>query len=419
MRKLLVVAFHYPPDNSSTGVLRTLKFTQYLLAHGWLSEVISVPESLYANRDEELRRRIPPEVRVHRVQARDAKQTFGWRGRYPAFLEVPDRFWTWYFSGRRRGARLASDGSFSAIYSTSPLSTAHLIGWGLKRKTGLPWIADFRDSWVDDLLGPLRRRVDGWLERRVVTAADYVLMNTPAMHRYYVKTYADLPAAKFVVIPNGYDEEDFTDLTLSRPDHFEIVYAGALNAEHRNPEPLLAALAETVRRGAIPREDLRLTFLGCGAYGTTDSFRRTLESHSLRDVTRIVADRVPYREALRQQAAASLIVVLVDDVTQGRDWTTMAVPAKLYEYVRLGNRTLVLATGQAVTEFLVSVGLPPPIPPSDTARVGAALRAAYDAHRTPGGRSAAGLPAGMERYERRSLTAELARLLDRLVGADR
>ena len=406
------MAFHFPPDNSSTGVLRTLKFTQYLLDHGWVSEVLSVPESLYANRDEELARRIPREVAVHRVWAADAKELFGLRGRYPAFVEVPDRYWTWYFAARKKGGELLRRGGFAAIYSTSPHPTALLIGRALKRRTGLPWVIDFRDSWVDDLLGPVRRRVDGWLERRVIAAADAVVLNTPAMHRYYVRNYADLPAAKFVTITNGYDESDFRGIALSRPERFEIVYAGAINDGNRSPLPLLRALAAARSRGWIGQQDLRLTFLGCGAYGTTDAFRRLLAEHGLGEATEVVDRRVPYGEALRRQAAASLVVVLVDYVAGGRDWTTMQVPAKLYEYIRLGNRTLILAAGQAVIEFLAGVGWPPPIPPNDTERVAAALRAAYEEHRQPAGGAPAQVARGMERYERRALTADLARVLD-------
>ena len=67
MRKLLVVVFHYPPDNSSTGVLRTLKFTQYLGRRGWGTEVISVPTGLYLARDAKLAEQIPSHTRVTRV----------------------------------------------------------------------------------------------------------------------------------------------------------------------------------------------------------------------------------------------------------------------------------------------------------------------------------------------------------------
>jgi glycosyltransferase involved in cell wall biosynthesis len=411
-RKLLVVAFHFPPDNSSTGVLRTLKFTQYLLDHGWQSEVLSVRESMYENRDPGLAQQIPPEVKVHRVWATDAKRVFGFRGRYPAFVEVPDRYWPWFFTARRAGRKLLAGGGFDALYSTSPHPTAHLIGLSLKRGSGLPWVIDFRDSWVDDLLGPVRRKVEGWLERRVVSAADAVVLNTPAMQRFYARNYADLPPSKFHLITNGYDESDFAGIELGRPSRFDVVYAGAINDQNRNPEPLLQALADIVRRGLVPLGDVQLTFLGCGAHGSSSAFARLLERYGLREATTIVPQRVPYREALRRQAAASLVVVLVDYLGGSRDWTVMQVPAKLYEYARLGNRTLVLAGGEAVSEFLVGVGWPAPIRATDTERVGQALCEAYREQRSELARTGGVAPAAIARYERRALTATLARILD-------
>ena len=114
-RKLLVIAFHYPPDNTSTGGLRTFKFTEYLLRHGWRSHVISVPTNLYRSLDPAGAARMPKEVTVERVWARDAKSVFGFRGVYPSWLGIPDRYWTWLFSGTRAGGgSLASGDSASA-----------------------------------------------------------------------------------------------------------------------------------------------------------------------------------------------------------------------------------------------------------------------------------------------------------------
>jgi hypothetical protein len=162
----------------------------------------------------------------------------------------------------------------------------------------------------------------------------------------------------------------------------------------------------------VPLGDVQLTFLGCGAHGSSPTFARLLERYGLREATTIVPQRVPYREALRRQAAASLVVVLVDYLGGSRDWTVMQVPAKLYEYARLGNRTLVLASGEAVSEFLVGVGWPAPIPATDTERVGLALCEAYRDQRGGLARTTSVAPAAIARYERRALTATLARILD-------
>jgi hypothetical protein len=108
MRTLLVVVFHYPPDNSSTGVLRTLKFTQYLGRRGWGSEVISVPTRLYLARDNKLAEQIPSHTRVTRVWAPDLSKALAVKGRYPGFAAFPDRYWPWLFQAVRARHRLAA-----------------------------------------------------------------------------------------------------------------------------------------------------------------------------------------------------------------------------------------------------------------------------------------------------------------------
>jgi glycosyltransferase involved in cell wall biosynthesis len=418
-RNLLVIAFHYPPDNSSTGVLRTLKFTQYLLEFGWRSEVISVPESLYPNRDPRLLEDVPPEVRVHRPWAADSRKLFGIRGRYPAFLGVPDRYWTWYFAATRKARAVLSDGRMDALYSTSPFPTAHLIALAVKRRSGLPWVADFRDSWVDGFLGPVRYHVDGWLERKVIAHADQVIMNTPATRRYYLCRYLGQPAAKFVTITNGYDENDFRDLDFSSGPAFEVICAGWLNDENRDPEAVLKAAALALERGWIPRDKLQLTFLGAGPYVNSKRFQDQLRHYKLLENTEVTVQRVPYREALCRQARADVVVILTDDAKRmaaNRDWTFMAVPAKLYEYLRLGKFLLVLSRAEAVRELLSDVRAPSPLLPSDTEGVATALHEAYlrRAHNpTPE------LDPAIRKYERRELARELARVLDGLTSGVR
>ena len=87
----------------------------------------------------------------------------------------------------------------------------HLIGLALKRKTGLPWVADFRDPWstmdyLDDFgLGPRARRLIAKMERAVVTAADRILVTSPGALR---EIGLD-DTSKGAVIPNGWDKDDF------------------------------------------------------------------------------------------------------------------------------------------------------------------------------------------------------------------
>src|SRR6266849_4746699 len=68
-KRVLLVAFHYPPDLSSSGVLRTLKFSRYLREHGWEPVVLTARENCYESTDPALLEQIPAGVEVRRTRA--------------------------------------------------------------------------------------------------------------------------------------------------------------------------------------------------------------------------------------------------------------------------------------------------------------------------------------------------------------
>ena len=416
-RRLLVVAFHYPPDNTSTGVLRTHCFTLYLEQHGWASEIISVNERMYksVNNDPPAP---PTHAKVHRTWAADAKELFGIGGRYPAFLGVPDRYWPWIIPGYRQARRVIAKRPVDAIFTTYPPVSALLIGLLLKRSTGLPWIVDLRDPWVEESMSPLRRRFESGLEKRVLTEADAVICNTPAMKRWFLARYPHLPESKFRIITNGYDESDFHSIEPAPIDKFEILYPGVVTSGNRNPAPLLDGLKRALDRGWLPRDTTQLTFLGTGPYGASNAFRQQISDNGLEDITDIQVDRIPYRKALRRMAGADVLVVLSQPPGDNPEakaewqWAQLQVPAKVYEYLRLGRPLLALVSEGAVAELLERVGGGAPISPKDPERIAAFLRDAYVAANEDRPEKAATVSPIMQEYNRERLTAELADLLD-------
>lgn len=416
-RGLLVVAFHFPPDNSSTGVLRSLKFTRHLLELGWRSHVLTVDPAIYSHRDPALETQIPPEVSVCRLPCRDAKQRWSIAGRYPAVVEVPDRFGSWRGPAIRAGRALIAEDAMQAIYSTYPVPSAHLIARALKRRSGLPWIADFRDPWAGGGGHGWRYRVDAWLERRVVTAADRVLANTDAARDDFVARYPDLPAERFVTLPNGYDETDFYDLPPPDRQHFHIVYPGSINRSNRDPTPLLQAIGALLRAGRLPRALTRITLLGCGAAGTQPWLRQLLTAEDLVDLTQVEIDRVPYRDSLHRLARAGLLVVLNEAAGETREdlaYARLMVPAKVYEYLRLQRPFLVLCGDGAIPQLLARTGGGAACAAADHTRIQAHIEQAFTDWQTGDGGSAPG--GAVSQFERRQLSARLAQELDRVCG---
>ena len=424
MKNLLVIAFHYPPDNSSTGVLRTFKFTEYLLDHGWRSEVITARSELYSSRNPLDADFIPAAIKVSRAWACDIKKAAGFRGIYPGWLAVPDRFWPWYFAARRAGAKAIRRGAVDAIYSTYPLPTAHLIGLSLRKRFKLPWIADFRDPWATDAGQGLRGCIESRLEREVVTVADRVICNTPAMRRNFLLRYPQLPQRKFVTITNGYDEKDVSGVVPKPSSKFQIFYPGTIDSENRNPRGLFAGIRRALDAGWLRSDDLLVTFLGCGPYAASAPFLNDLKAFALEPYVDLCRERIPYRDALERMAGADVVVVLSEnladdgDANRTRVWTAMQVPAKLYEYLRLGRPLLALVGDGAVKEFLEKTGAGVPIPSGATERIALALKHYYEfghfsaaAHKTSN--------TGISEYARENLTQLLANELHSLVAPQR
>ncbi len=417
MKNLLVVAFHYPPDNTSTGVLRTAKFTEYLPAQGWRSHVISVPESVYASVGPTGGGQISHDIRVERVWACDVKRTFGIRGYYPKWVSYPDRYWPWFFAARRAGLAAIRNRDVQAIYTTYPMPTAHLVGWALKRATGLPWVADFRDPWAIRSDTPLFDWLDARLEKIVVAAADRVICNTPAMRRHFLSRYPTLAKDKFVTITNGYDEPDFVGLVPTTQEKFEILYPGGIDSQFRNPRPLLEAISLAVGQGTIDKADLQITFLGSDNYGVSKEFQDDLARVELTTVTQVVPQRIPYKQSLGRMAGADLLVVMTDhrQRSEEMDWPSMQVPAKLYEYLRLGRPILPMVRQGAVAELLNDVGGVVPVSPGDIEAVANRIGECYRTRTAEPLTDKTIVPESIRRYSRENLTMMLARELDTLV----
>jgi len=149
MRNILMIAYHFPPVRVSSGIQRTLKFSQYLLEYGWRAIILSVKPMAYENVSDDQMAEVPENIVVKRVFALDTARHLTVKGRYFHWMALPDRWVTWCFGGVFAGLALIKKYHPKFIWSTYPIATAHLIALILHRLTGVPWIADFRDSMTE------------------------------------------------------------------------------------------------------------------------------------------------------------------------------------------------------------------------------------------------------------------------------
>lgn len=301
-------------------------------------------------------------------------------------LFVPDSYVVrWLPKALVEGRRLLGRTKVDAMLSSSPLDTCHLVALGLRRRAGVPWLADFRDPWIGNPFSPPRpgwaRRVNRRLERRVVGGADIVTC-VSEQHRSELRDR--YPAARVEVLPNGYDPIDLEGIEPAPGPEEEVtlVHTGSFYGV-RTPELLLSALH------LLP-DNVRLHLIG----GSSPAVEEMVDRHDL-DGRVVVTEPLPHREALARSLGADVLVVV-----PGAD---QALPAKLYEYAATGKPVLNVgpatsATGRAIEEWKIGSSAETP------EAIAAAVQSIGPVDQPP----------DLQEYERRAITERLAGLLEDL-----
>ena len=92
MKRLLMIAYHFPPLAGSSGIQLTLKFVQHLPKFGWEPLVLSADPRAYERTSDDLMAEIPDSIVVRRAFALDTARHLSIAGRYIAAMARPDRW---------------------------------------------------------------------------------------------------------------------------------------------------------------------------------------------------------------------------------------------------------------------------------------------------------------------------------------
>ncbi|HKZ10773.1 MAG TPA: hypothetical protein VJL61_08705 [Rhodanobacteraceae bacterium] len=409
-KDVLMVGFHFPPSTLSSGHLRLLAFAKYLPSFGWNPVVLTARGNIYEHSDPASISTIPPDVRMHRAFALDARRHMGIGGKYPSWLARPDRWVSWWPAAVLSGLYLIKRHRIQAIWSTYPIMTAHCVAHTLSRISGLPWIADFRDPVASSVSGKDRATVASQMrwEQRVMSRATCTVFTTPGAVRVGSSLYSSaLGEGRIQCIPNGFDEDDFAGIEIGRPSSeggpLHFVHGGVLYPEGRNPARFFEALAELKRTGALKASDIRVTLR---ASGSEDVYAEQLRQLGLTDIVTL-APYLPYKDALAEQAEADGLLLF-----QGERYDHQ-IPAKVYEYLRLGRPILGLVGENGDTAALLRKARGAVTAPLNSASAIAAKVLEF-IDLVKQSRNGMTSSADVQRYSRRHATQLLAGLLDRV-----
>jgi glycosyltransferase involved in cell wall biosynthesis len=408
---VLLVTMYFPPAGGG-GVARPTKLAAHLPELGFETHVLAPDDSKWLYRDDELA--IPPNVHVHRAKY------VGPRGRLPAEelhglegvdrmlrqaglfsrrLLVPDEFVSWGLTAIPAARRIVLDHGIDVLVTTSPPASLNLIGAAVQQATGVPWVADLRDSVaanpdrrVDRLAVRMKEQAQAMVARLVARQAEAVVTVSDAIS----EEMRDLGAKRVETIPNGCDFDDFEGLEYHPGDRFRITHTGTFFG-HRDPRPFLTALSEA-------GSDVVARFVG----GLRSTDREFAESLGLGARVEEI-EHVPRGSALELQRDSEALLLLLPEAG-GRGRT---VPSgKIYEYLAAERPILAAVPPDGVAAELVrraDAGVV--VAPDDVP----ALKAAIDGLRARWQRGALEngnmSPELKERLSRRTRSREFAELL--------
>lgn len=420
VKRVLLIAFFFPPRGGG-GVQRTVKFVKYLYEFGWQPTILTAPTTIPV-RDPSMEAEVPSQTAIVRVRGLTLPDCLPWRFRrwVTHWVLTVDEQVGWLPFAVREGSALLGQGGWQALYSTSTPYTDHLVAMRLKRESQLPWVADFRDPWLDNFAAafatPVHRSFCARLERNIVFAADRVLVISEPMRQQFLRRYPELPPAHVITLPNGFDPADFELVKpAARDSRFTLVYAGSLYGS-RTARPFLTALRQLLDDQTIPRDMLCVRFVGSPGYETA----QLVTEWALNDVVELVG-YLPHTESIAQQLSADALLLII----AGGANSEAVFTAKIFEYLAAAKPILALIPPGTAADLLTEAfgvealaGALCIVPPDDPAAIATALVTQITAWRE-GRLQGSPDPAVIGRYDRRRQTGELARILDELLDEQR
>jgi glycosyltransferase involved in cell wall biosynthesis len=378
-RRILVVSYPYPPM-PSVGGNRWLAMSKYLRRAGHEVEILTT--GAFGALDDD------SEHQVHRTKDLIAAGWLRTLLRRPPLPQaglaasedtpapmiatgtlVPDMYLaTWVPYAIASARQLLSQRSFDCIVTTSAYESTHLIPLALPGVRPA-WVADFRDGWTFHPHKPpyptvAQRRLDVWLERRVVTTAE----RTIVVERPVGEDLRRRLGVDAVHVPNGWDPELAADARSAQPPALDpkrlvLVHTGKLSGGWgRHPGTLFEAMSLLQERS--PAAAARIQVVLAGRLDVAE--RRLIESAGLSTMLSHVG-QLTRAEALALQGRADVLVLITaPDLV----WE---LPGKLFEYIGAGRPVLALAEGNEAARVVHETGVGWTVAPLDVPAIAQAL----------------------------------------------
>ncbi len=423
-KRVLIITYYWPPAGGP-GVQRWLKFVKYLPEFN-IEPIVFIPKNPnYPIIDESLASEVSKAVTIinHSIN-----EPYKWAGFFSntssktiskgiisdkkeqSFIEkamlfvrgnffIPDARVGWVKPSVSFLLDYVKKENIETVITTGPPHSVHLIGFQLKQKLGVKWIADFRDPWTTIgyhkqlKLTSASKAKHKSLEKQVLNTSDQIIVTSFTTK----KEFQNITNKPIEVITNGYDDEQRVDFKMDTK--FTLSHIGSLLSK-RNPEILWRVLNDLVNEHDDFSKDFQLNFIGSVSEKVLESLKNCNLSNYINEV-----GYLSHKEAVNCQKKSQLLLLIEIDSED----TKCIIPGKLFEYM-VSNRPIVAIgpKGSDVEKIIKETNTGHYFNYSDYESLKRIILEHYKAYQN---KTLHSHPICLQKYHRKALTKSLANLL--------
>ncbi|MDD2636379.1 MAG: hypothetical protein PHW82_12885 [Bacteroidales bacterium] len=361
MQKILIIAYFFPPCNL-TASRRVESFAKYLHCFGiypiivtrkWEKEIKS-PSDILQRTSSQIEVIQNDNYEVHYLPYKPClrdklfqKQSkiFKLTSKILTFFQILAQFITvkaipfnniYYYSL----SIIKVNKIKKVVISANPFEIFK-FGHLLNKKTGIKWIADYRDDWNTSELpeytskNPIVRKIETFYEKKWLSTSSAIT----SISDYYTRKlnlFLNKPA---FTIQNGFDFEINMENNQNYFEDFTIVYNGSLY-DSQNIELFISAYLDALN--ALKDKNIKLLFPGLAFNPSQANRIRMLLTGYEKHYE--ITERMPFEEVIKIQQKAHLMLMVPHTGIKG-------IPSsKLYEYIGLGKKVLLCPSDYDIIE---------------------------------------------------------------------
>ena len=243
----------------------------------------------------------------------------------------------WARRAYQKALELHKKNPYDVIITRSPSDIPHIIGYKIKQKTGIRWIANLNDPattiWPEPYTHHLSPREHNIAHRYTVTCLKKADVNTfpsQTLLEHFEANFSFLKDKQTAVIPHIGLPESFLSVRPSeKRDKMYMCHSGNLSSE-RNPELTFKAIRELIDEGY---RSIQLDIMGY----INEHTKLLIEKYDLKDHVCFVGS-YPYMTAMQKMQEYDVLVLLEAVLKKG-----IFFASKFTDYAQLNRPILAIS----------------------------------------------------------------------------